>query len=70
VVGASNSKIVNCSSILITPPTQKESPHSDQNYIQLTFYKATKRKVALRCAAYLAAIERIAGVYRYRGLFP
>jgi len=32
--------------------------------------KATKRKVTLRCAAYLAAIERIAEVYRYRGLFP
>jgi len=29
-----------------------------------------KRKVTLRCAAYLVAIERIAEVYRYRGLFP
>ncbi|MGB2844329.1 MAG: Glu/Leu/Phe/Val dehydrogenase [Candidatus Aminicenantaceae bacterium] len=32
--------------------------------------KATKRKVSLRCAAYLVAIERIAEVYRYRGIFP
>jgi len=32
--------------------------------------RATKRKVTLRCAAYLVAIERIAEVYRYRGLFP
>jgi glutamate dehydrogenase (NAD(P)+) len=32
--------------------------------------KATKRKVSLRCAAYFAAIERIAEVYRYRGIFP
>lgn len=32
--------------------------------------KATERKVSLRCAAYLAAIERIAEVYRYRGIFP
>jgi len=32
--------------------------------------KATERKVSLRCAAYLVAIERIAEVYRYRGIFP
>jgi len=32
--------------------------------------KAIKRKVSLRCAAYLVAIERIAEVYRYRGIFP
>lgn len=32
--------------------------------------KATKRKISLRCAAYLLAIERIAEVYRYRGIFP
>lgn len=30
----------------------------------------TKRKISLRCAAYVVAIERIAEVYRYRGLFP
>jgi len=28
------------------------------------------RKVSFRCAAYLIAIERIAEVYRYRGIFP
>jgi glutamate dehydrogenase/leucine dehydrogenase len=32
--------------------------------------KATERKTSLRCAAYLVAIERIAEVYKYRGLFP
>lgn len=32
--------------------------------------KATNRKVSLRCAAYLVAIERIAEIYRYRGIFP
>lgn len=31
---------------------------------------AQKRNVALRCAAYVVAIERIAEVYRYRGIFP
>ncbi len=31
---------------------------------------ASQRKVSLRCAAYLVAIERIAEVYRYRGIFP
>ena len=31
---------------------------------------AQKRNVALRCAAYVMAIERIAEVYRYRGIFP
>ncbi|NIM90819.1 MAG: glutamate dehydrogenase [Candidatus Aminicenantes bacterium] len=31
---------------------------------------AIKRKVSLRCAAYVVAIERIAEVYSYRGLFP
>ena len=31
---------------------------------------ATRRKVSFRCAAYLIAIERIAEVYRYRGIFP
>jgi glutamate dehydrogenase/leucine dehydrogenase len=29
-----------------------------------------KRNVAFRCAAYVVAIERIAEVYRYRGIFP
>jgi glutamate dehydrogenase/leucine dehydrogenase len=29
-----------------------------------------KRKISYRCAAYLIAIERIAEVYKYRGLFP
>ncbi|UCE41179.1 MAG: Glu/Leu/Phe/Val dehydrogenase [Candidatus Aminicenantes bacterium] len=29
-----------------------------------------KRNVTLRCAAYVVAIERIAEVYRYRGIFP
>ena len=32
--------------------------------------RATQRNVSLRCAAYLVAIERIAEVYRFRGLFP
>jgi len=32
--------------------------------------EAKKRKVSLRCAAYVVAIERIAEVYRYRGIFP
>ena len=31
---------------------------------------AQNRNVALRCAAYVVAIERIAEVYRYRGIFP
>ena len=31
---------------------------------------ANKKNVALRCAAYVVAIERIAEVYRYRGIFP
>jgi len=31
---------------------------------------AARRKVSFRCAAYLIAIERIAEVYRYRGIFP
>ena len=31
---------------------------------------AQNRNVALRCAAYIIAIERIAEVYRYRGIFP
>ena len=31
---------------------------------------AQERNVALRCAAYIVAIERIAEVYRYRGIFP
>jgi len=32
--------------------------------------KAIQRNISLRCAAYLVAIERIAEVYRFRGLFP
>ncbi len=32
--------------------------------------EATKRKVSLRCGAYVVAIERIADIYRYRGIFP
>lgn len=32
--------------------------------------KAAKRGVSFRCAAYLAAIERIAEIYRFRGIFP
>jgi glutamate dehydrogenase (NAD(P)+) len=32
--------------------------------------EASQRKVSFRCAAYLVAIERIAEVYRYRGIFP
>lgn len=31
---------------------------------------ASKRRVSLRCAAYIVAIERIAEVYKYRGIFP
>jgi glutamate dehydrogenase/leucine dehydrogenase len=37
---------------------------------QEVWREATKRKISLRCAAYVVAIERIAEVYRYRGLFP
>jgi glutamate dehydrogenase/leucine dehydrogenase len=32
--------------------------------------EARMRKVSLRCAAYVVAIERIAEIYRYRGIFP
>lgn len=32
--------------------------------------KASQRNVSLRCAAYIVAIERIAEVYQYRGIFP
>ena len=32
--------------------------------------EAIKRKVSLRCGAYVVAIERLAEVYRYRGIFP
>lgn len=31
---------------------------------------ASKRRVSLRCAAYIVAIERITEVYKYRGIFP
>jgi len=31
---------------------------------------AQQRKVSLRCSAYVVAIERIAEVYKYRGIFP
>ncbi|MFP4082581.1 MAG: Glu/Leu/Phe/Val family dehydrogenase [Candidatus Aminicenantes bacterium] len=31
---------------------------------------ASKRRVSLRCAAYIVAVERIAEVYKYRGIFP
>jgi glutamate dehydrogenase (NAD(P)+) len=31
---------------------------------------ATRRKISFRCAAYLIAIERIAEIYSYRGMFP
>lgn len=31
---------------------------------------ARKKKISLRCAAYVVAIERIAEIYRYRGIFP
>jgi glutamate dehydrogenase (NAD(P)+) len=34
------------------------------------WYKMQERKVSLRTAAYIVALERIAKVYRYRGLFP
>jgi glutamate dehydrogenase (NAD(P)+) len=37
---------------------------------QDVWQEATKRKVSLRCGAYVVAIERISEVYRYRGLFP
>ena len=30
----------------------------------------SKKDIPLRCAAYIVAIERIAEVYRYRGMFP
>ena len=29
-----------------------------------------KRNISLRCAAYVVAIERIAEIYLYRGIFP
>jgi glutamate dehydrogenase (NAD(P)+) len=32
--------------------------------------RSTERNVSFRCAAYIVAIERIAEVYRYRGVFP
>lgn len=32
--------------------------------------KAIERQVSFRCASYIVAIERIAEVYRYRGIFP
>ncbi len=32
--------------------------------------EASARNSTLRCAAYIAAIQRIAEIYRYRGLFP
>jgi glutamate dehydrogenase (NAD(P)+) len=32
--------------------------------------RSTQKKISLRCAAYSVAIERIAEVYSYRGLFP
>jgi len=31
---------------------------------------AKKKKISLRCAAYVVAIEKIAEVYHYRGIFP
>ena len=31
---------------------------------------AEKKNISLRCAAYVVALERIAEVYRYRGIFP
>jgi glutamate dehydrogenase/leucine dehydrogenase len=34
------------------------------------WYKVQERKVSLRTAAYIVALERITEVYRYRGLFP
>jgi glutamate dehydrogenase (NAD(P)+) len=34
------------------------------------FNKAAERKVSLRTAAYIVALERVAEVYKYRGLFP
>jgi len=32
--------------------------------------RSTERNVSFRCAAYIVAIERIAEVYKYRGVFP
>jgi glutamate dehydrogenase/leucine dehydrogenase len=32
--------------------------------------RAKERSGSFRCAAYLVAIERIAEVYHYRGIFP
>jgi hypothetical protein len=29
-----------------------------------------RKNISLRCAAYIIAIERIAEVYSYRGMFP
>ncbi len=37
---------------------------------QEVWEKASRRNVSFRCAAYVIAIERIAEVYRYRGIFP
>lgn len=40
------------------------------NAFKEVWEKAVKIKFKFRCAAYIIAIERIAEVYRYRGLFP
>lgn len=32
--------------------------------------EAKNRKISFRCASYIVAIERIAEIYRYRGIFP
>ena len=37
---------------------------------QEVWERAQNKKIGFRCAAYSVAIERIAEVYRYRGLFP
>lgn len=40
------------------------------NAFKEVWERASQRNVSFRCAAYLVAIERIAEVYRYRGIFP
>lgn len=37
---------------------------------QTVWKKAMEKKISFRCAAYTVAIERIAEIYSYRGMFP
>lgn len=44
--------------------------HKMVKAFKVVWESANKRNVAFRCAAYVVAIERIAEVYQYRGIFP